>query len=255
MRENRTLKTVLLLRARNDPHQAVKILRLASQPGPAPSGKVPCSCARVKDVLTNGVTVKTLVGDPSCLNCGGDGFRKARREFGELIGSRPVESDEKGRLFDPYTFGADRAGKLRPPPEPEKLREPVEETDPWTRRPRIFTRLERTLDALRVRDEPAWYYVVTAYCEGRYGFRDAAEVEPCLGFRAGMYATAGVRFVEVRLPDPIPLPGSLQQVYEEREREALVKRGKGKSVTRLASDLGVDRRSVRRAERRMRGAA
>jgi hypothetical protein len=233
---------VLLLRTLNDPYESVPSLRLASQPGPAPSGRVPCSCARTVDARFG----KDWRGAFDCPLCHGSGFRP----LNAVLDAPQEDSDPKGHVYDPMTYGADRSGKQKPMLAVAKGSDPVEEERfPWERRHRSYAYLSRALDYLRTVDEVAWYYLTAAYCEGRYGFEGD---EPRVGFAAGLACVRGLSFLERRMPVPLRLPAELQERFEadERTRQVLAQRRNGKSLSAIGRESGRSRRAVARSERR-----
>jgi hypothetical protein len=236
----RIRKTVALLRTLNDPYESVPSLRLASQPGPAPSGRVPCSCARTVDARFG----KDWRGAFDCPLCNGSGFRPHSLKL-DLPGE---DSDSKGHVYDPMTYGADRSGKQKPLAAVKRDEEP-QERFPWERRHKSYAHLSRALDYLRTVDEVAWYYLSAAYCEGRYGFEGD---EPKLGFAAGLACVRGLSFLERRMPVPLRLPAELQERFEadERTRQVLAQRRNGKSLSAIGRESGRSRRAVARSERR-----
>lgn len=232
----------LLLRHRDDPYPGPRNLHLASQPGPAPSGRVPCSCGRQVDARHG----QDWRGAFDCPLCEGSGFRN-RHAVLDVPGE---DSDAKGHVYDPMTYGADRSGKLKPQVAAKRDEEP-EERFPWERRHRVFKQLERALEALRDSHEPRWRLLLAADCEGRYGFDETGE--PNLGFKAGMERWAALSFVERRMPRPLKLPAQIQERFEadERTRAVLREREKGKSLSAIGRESGRSRRAVARSERRM----
>lgn len=242
----RIRKITYLLRSLNDGYERTKGLHLASQPGPAPSGKVPCSCVRRREEHWGVSTT----GDSSCGSCGGTGWR---RRIHALDGDAETERLQNGRvvLYDEYVYASDRWARPKPLPVERKLSdEPREEGFPWERRHKAFTHLSRALEALRDADEPAWRQLLAAYAEGRFGFEGN---EPRLSFDAGIRCTWALGFLERRMPKPLPLPASLQELYEadERTRKVLAGRANGKSLTQIGRESGRSRRAVARSERRL----
>ena len=188
--------------------------------------------------------MKTPVGDPYCLVCGGTGFRGRDRRLDKPDENQTARADSTTRTH----LGRTRAGAARVLLELRKIgaeRKP-DDRELFERRRKRLRYARRAMDALRIANEPAWQTVTAAYVEQRYPLEDG---EPVLAATPGLRALFGLSFVERRMPVPFRLPAGLQQQLDMLERERKVRSAlrAGKSKRRIAREQGVSMRKINRA--------
>lgn len=264
-RTERLRRIVLLLQHRLDYLDgAIRIAQsFPSKPGAVPSHKVACGSARLE--------AGAWKCSPNCAWCNGTGFRR------RLVIDGDATSDERGAIFDEYTYAYDRADKagessqLRVMEAWEVDRELARlradkraragvhlKTDAYgwekarERRDRSgsFRELDRALDALSIQ-HPGLSALLVNIFRGVYGptskREDSVGGSPFIPVGAGRAYWQALCFIEARMPDTIRVPQHLSDAdsgLRRRERVTETYR-RTNSISKTAHSHGMRKARVK----------